>query len=449
MATILEFARELAAGRTSSVAIAEKALSRAQAPAGEGARIFIKLDPAKVLAQARASDELRKAGIVPSPLAGLPVTVKDLFDVAGEVTAAGSAVLAGAPPAASDAPVIARLRAAGAVLFGRTNMTEFAYSGLGLNPHYGTPSSPYDRATGRIPGGSSSGGAVSVADGIGVIGLGTDTGGSTRIPAAFCGVVGYKPTAARIPIDGVFPLAMTLDSVGPMGASVACCAIADAILAGAAPQVPPAAALAGLRLGIPQTLVLDDLEPAVAAAFQAVTKLLSSAGAHIVDIPVKPFGEIIEINRRVGLSPMEANYIHRDLLAHSGAGYDPRVRFRIQAGEKASAADYLAMLATRRDWMARVRAEIEPYDAILLPTVACLAPAIKPLLTDEDLYRRANMLVLRNTSLINFLDGCSLSIPCQAPGAAPVGLMIAGNAGSDRRIFAIGLAIEAALARRS
>jgi len=446
MATILELASDLAAGRSTSVSIAEQALARARE--GEGPRTFVRLDPDKVLAQARASDALRKAGIVPSPLAGLPVTIKDLFDVAGEITTAGSAVLASAAPAAKDAPVIARLRAAGAVLFGRTNMTEFAYSGLGLNPHYGTPSSPWDRATGRIPGGSSSGGAVSVADGIGVIGLGTDTGGSTRIPAAFNGIVGYKPTARRIPIDGVFPLATSLDSVGPMGASVDCCALCDAVLAGEAPQPVRPATLAGLRLAVPQTLVLDDLDREVAAAFAAATSLLSAAGAKVVDIPLAPFGEIIEINRRVGLSPMEAFHVHRALLASDGERYDPRVRFRIMAGEKAGAADYLEMLATRRDWIARTSVEIEPFDAIVLPTVPCIAPPIGPLLTDEDAYRRSNMLVLRNTSLINFLDGCALTLPCQGPGSAPVGLMIAGLAGADRKIFAIGKAVEQALARR-
>jgi len=448
MTKLSELAQALAAGRTTSEAIVEEALARATDPAGEGARTFIALDRVRILAQARASDALRKAGITPSPLAGLPVSVKDLFDVAGEVTAAGSAVLRNAPPATVDSPAVARLRAAGAVLFGRTNMTEFAYSGLGLNPHHGTPASPWDRATGRIPGGSSSGGAVSVADGVVVMGLGTDTGGSTRIPAALCGVVGYKPTAARIPTAGVFPLAMSLDSVGPMAQSVECCALCDAILAGEPPRAPRAAALAGLRLAIPQTLVLDQLDQAVAAAYQAVLSRLAAAGCRIVDAPFLPFGEIAEINRRVGLSPMQAHYVHRELLARAGEGYDPRVRFRILAGERASAADYLAMLATRRDWIERVSAEAEPYDALLMPTVPIAPPAIAPLLRDEDAYRSTNMQVLRNTSLINFLDGCAISLPCHEPGSAPVGLMLASTAGRDHALFAIARAVEALLARR-
>jgi len=213
---------------------------------------------------------LRKAGIVPSPLAGLPISLKDLFDVAGETTSAGSAVLRDAPPAKADAPAVARLRAAGAVIVGRTNLTEFAYSGIGINPHYDTPRNPYDRATGRVPGGSTAGGAVSVADSMAVIGLGTDTGGSTRIPAALCGIVGYKPTQYRIPTNGVFPLSYSLDSIGPMGLSVACCAICDAVLAGETPAIPTPADLSGLRIAIPQTIVLDDLDQDVGRDFGPV-----------------------------------------------------------------------------------------------------------------------------------------------------------------------------------
>jgi aspartyl-tRNA(Asn)/glutamyl-tRNA(Gln) amidotransferase subunit A len=445
MRTILELSQALAAGRLTSEALADDILDRAARPDGEGKRVFIALDPDKVRAQARASDLLRKAGGVPSPLAGLPVSIKDLFDVAGETTSAGSVVLRGAPPAKVDAPTIARLRAAGAVLVGRTNLTEFAFSGIGINPHYDTPRNPYDRATGRIPGGSTAGGAVSVADEMAVIGLGTDTGGSTRIPAALCGIVGYKPTQSRVPTDGVFPLSMSLDSIGPMGPSVACCALCDAVLAGEPAVVPTPAVLAGLRLAVPQTLVLDALDEHVGRDFERALGRLSTGGAKLAEITLPTLTELDEINRPGGLSPMEAYYVHRELLERDGERYDPRVRFRIQGGGKASAADYLWTLDRRRDWIARTSRVLQAYDAFILPTVACIAPPIAPLLADETVFRRTNARVLRNTNPINFLDGCALSIPMHAAGQPPTGLMLCGLNGADARIFSIGMAVEAAL----
>lgn len=447
MKTVLELSRALAAGSTTSEALCEEALARATDPAGEGKRVFIKLETQKVLMQARASDMLRKAGIAPSPLAGLPVSIKDLFDVAGEVTSAGSVVLSDASPATSDAPAIARLRAAGAVLIGRTNLTEFAYSGIGINPHYGTPRNPYDRATGRIPGGSTAGGAVSVSDGMAVIGLGTDTGGSTRIPAALCGIVGYKPTKSRIPTDKVFPLSNSLDSIGPMGPSVACVAICDAILAGEAPVAPAPASLAGLRLAIPKTVVLDDLDSEVAKDFSRALECLSAAGVKLVETPLAQFGEMPDINKPGGLSPMEAYHVHKAMLERDGERYDQRVRWRIQGGSKASAVDYLWTLDRRRDWIARVTAEVAPFDGLIMPTVPGIAAPIQPIIESEDLYRTANFRNLRNTNLINFLDGCALSIPMHMHGSAPTGLMLCGLNGQDSRIFSIGSAVEAVLKR--
>ncbi len=442
MKTILELSQALTNGTLTSEALAEAVLACAADPDGEGKRIFIALDPAKVLAQARASDTLRKAGIVPSPLAGLPVSIKDLFDVAGETTSAGSVVLRDSAPASADAPAIARLRAAGAVLLGRTNLTEFAYSGIGINPHHGTPRNPYDRATGRVPGGSTSGGAVSVTDDMAVIGLGTDTGGSTRIPAALCGIVGYKPSQWRIPTAGVFPLSNSLDSIGPMGAGVACCAICDAILAGDQPAAPQPAELAGLRLGVPQSVALDALDDDVGRDFSQALERLSRAGVKLVETPMQPFTEMNDINRPGGLSPMEAYYIHRPLLERAGDRYDPRVRYRIEGGSKATAYDYLWTLARRRDWIARVSKEASAFDALVMPTVACIAPPLAPLVNDDDAFRRANARVLRNTSLINFLDGCALTIPMHAKGSAPTGLMLCGLNGQDARIFSIGAAVE-------
>src|SRR5216684_1186692 len=263
--TVLGLAEELAAGRTCSRTLIEAALARIAEPAGEGARSFVKVYADSARAAADAQDSLRKAGYVASPIAGLPVSVKDLFDVAGEQTLAGSKALDDSPPAQRDAPIVARLRAAGAILIGRTNMTEFAFSGVGINPHYGTPGNPHDRHL--IPGGSSSGAAVSVGDGQAVVAIGTDTGGSVRIPAAFCGIAGFKPTQYRIPRDGAVPLSTTLDSIGPLANSIACCAIADAFMAGESPVAPVPIPIEAMRLGVPQTYVLDGLMPEVANAF--------------------------------------------------------------------------------------------------------------------------------------------------------------------------------------
>ena len=262
-------ADELAAGRTSARALAEAALAKIHDPEGEGARAFIAVDDAAVLANADHMDGLRKRGRAPSRYAGIPFSVKDLFDQAGEVTRAGSMILASAPPAGVDAPAISRLKAMGLVVLGRTNMTEFAYSGVGLNPHYGTPKSVYDRKTGRIPGGSSAGAGVSVGDGMCALAIGSDTGGSCRIPAAFNAIVGYKPSFGRIPTDGVFPLARSLDSVGPLAVSVSSAAIADAIMAGDWDGRIARREASTLRLGIPRHIVLDNLDPEVAAAFDA------------------------------------------------------------------------------------------------------------------------------------------------------------------------------------
>ncbi|WP_244510673.1 amidase [Microvirga guangxiensis] len=433
----------LTEGRTTSLALTEEALSRASDPNGEGRRVFTKVYPEQARAAAQASDILRKAGLVRSSIDGLTVSIKDLFDVAGEVTMAGSVARADEPAAAKDATVVKRLRAAGAVIVGRTNMTEFAYSGLGLNPHYDIPRNPWDRETGRIPGGSSSGAAVSVTDGMAVAGIGSDTGGSVRIPAAFCGLVGFKPTAARVPMDGVLPLSFSLDSIGAIAPSVTCCAILDAIMAGDEAPLPRSADIGKLRFAVPTTLALEGMDNDVAGAFQAALSSLSAAGAHIDEISVPEFAGLAAINTKGGFTAAEAWTWHRDLIERAGDRYDPRVVSRILRGKEISAADYLDLLAARKAWKAGVEARIEGYDALLLPTVPVVAPSIAELAASDEVYYSTNGLVLRNATLINFLDGAALSVPCHAPGSAPVGLMIAGPAGADRKILAIGMAIEA------
>ncbi|MSQ19560.1 MAG: amidase [Betaproteobacteria bacterium] len=443
MALLAEIAGRLASGATTSEALVERALANAHS--GEGPRTFIKVYDAAARAAARAADRLRSHGVTPSPLAGVPISIKDLFDVRGEPTPAGSKVLADAAPASCDAPVVARLRAAGAIIIGRTNMTEFAFSGLGINPHYGTPCNPFDRATGRIPGGSSSGAAVSVSDEMSDAGIGSDTGGSVRIPAALCGLVGFKPTAHRVPREGVLPLSTTLDSIGPIARSVACCALVDAIMAGDEPVVPVALPISGLRLGVVRDYVCERLEPVVATAFERALSILSAAGARLCEVPFSELTQIPALNGSGGFAGSEAYAWHRNLLKERGAEYDPRVAVRIAFAQGMSAADYIELGGVRARMIARAMLVTSPYDALLMPTTASIAPSIDALERDDDQYARANYAMLRNPTTINFLDGCALSIPCHASGDAPVGLMVAGMSNADQRILQVGQAIEAAL----
>jgi aspartyl-tRNA(Asn)/glutamyl-tRNA(Gln) amidotransferase subunit A len=444
MRRIDELAQALAGGTITSRSLIEGSLAKIADPAGEGARAFIKTHANQARAMADAADALRKANRAPGPYAGIPIALKDLFDIAGEPTPAGSAILANAPDAKANAPVVARMLAAGFIPVGRTNMTEFAFSGLGINPHYGTPASPWDRDSKRIPGGSSSGTAVAVADGMVAAGLGTDTGGSCRIPAAFCGIVGYKPTAARIPITGVLPLAPSLDSVGPLALSVACCAEIDAILAGETPFAPTPANLNGLRLAIPENMVLDGMDDTVAAAFDKALAALSAAGASIIRTRFEDFAELPGINAKGGLAASEAYAWHRHLLATRGAGYDPRIRVRIARGEHMSAADYLDVLKARVRLIASFDRATAPYDCVLMPSVPIIAPRIADL-DDERSYNSINMLILRNTALGNFFDRCAISIPCHRAGDAPAGLMLMGERMGDARLFGIAAAVEAVL----
>ncbi|WOP15444.1 amidase [Ottowia sp. SB7-C50] len=447
--TIAQLATDLSAGRTTSRALTEAALTRALDPAGEGARVFTRIDADRARAMAETSDALRAVGVVRSPLEGLPVSIKDLLDVAGQVTTAGSVVLKDAPAAERSAPVIERLVAAGAVIVGRTNMTEFAFSGLGLNPHYGTPRNPWDRVGGgRIPGGSSSGAAVSVTDGMAVVGIGSDTGGSVRIPSALCGLTGFKPTQRRVPTAGALPLSTSLDSIGPLAATVHCCAVVDAILAGQTAVAPPARNVRDARLAVPDTLVLNDLDDAVASAFERACARLSAAGARLQRIAVPEFTELGQLHARGTLAGAEAWAWHRPLLAERGNAYDPRVGLRLRGGEAMGAADYIDLLAARRRWIAQVEARIAGFDALLMPTVPIVAPRVDALRDSDPAYFAANGLILRNPTLINFLDGCALSLPCHAEGEPPVGLMLAGAGGQDAHVLALGRAVESLLLNR-
>jgi aspartyl-tRNA(Asn)/glutamyl-tRNA(Gln) amidotransferase subunit A len=440
MRTLSQSAHDLATG-TSSRLLVEDCLARIGDAAGEGRRAFLKVHADQARAAADYIDTLRRHGAAPSRFAGIPVSVKDLFDIAGDVTTAGSVALCDAPAASRDAAVVARLRAAGFIPIGRTNMSEFAYSGVGLNPHYGTPCNPYDRAAGRIPGGSSSGAAVSVTDGMAVAALGTDTGGSCRIPAALCGIVGCKPTARRIPTDGVLPLSFTLDSVGPLAPTVACCAALDAVMAGEEPDDLPPYRVDGLRLAAPQTVVLDGMDQAVATAYAAAVSRLAKAGAKIVDLPLTEFSDIATLNRYGGFAASEAYAWHRRLIETRGSMYDPRVLLRMMRGKDQDAAHYIELIRARADLIGRTAAISGYYDALIMPTVPIIAPPLAWLEAEEQ-FRAVNLLVLRNTTIANVLDRCAISIPCHHRGDAPVGLMLVGEHGTDRRLFAIAAAVE-------
>jgi aspartyl-tRNA(Asn)/glutamyl-tRNA(Gln) amidotransferase subunit A len=442
MWTVAQLNAELASGRTTSRKLLEQALERIADPAGEGARAFVKVYAEAARAEADHCDRLRKAGVRRSAVDGLPVSLKDLFDVAGDVTRAGSKVLA--KHATEDAGAVARLRAAGAVFIGRTNMVEFAFGGVGLNPHYGTPRNPWDRKTGRVPGGSSSGAAVAQADGMCVMALGSDTRGSIRGPAALCGVAGFKPTARRVPREGAFPLSFTLDSVGPLANSIACCAAYDAILAGEPEARLVEMDVKGLRLLLPKSSALEDLDPEVEKAFFGAVERLRAAGAVPSEVPVPAFDRQDQYFKGGGLAGAEVVHIHKPLASRI-AEYDPRVGKRIAMGTSLSGADYVELLELRAAFIREIERLAAPYDAIVMPTVPCIAPAISQAGASDEEYFRWNLRILRNNGLANFLDGCAATLPCHEPGSAPVGFMVCGTAGRDRHVLAVAAAIERTL----
>jgi aspartyl-tRNA(Asn)/glutamyl-tRNA(Gln) amidotransferase subunit A len=389
-------------------------------------------------------DHLRKANAAPSRFAGIPISIKDLFDIKGQVTRAGSRALDDSAPAQADATVVARLRRAGFVVIGRTNMTEFAYSGIGINPHYGTPKSTWQRNVGYVPGGSSSGAAVSIADRMAYGALGTDTGGSCRIPAAYNGIVGYKPTQRRVPLDGGVPLSFTLDSFGPLANSTQCCATLDAVLADEPPPILTPRPIKGMRLAVPMTVALDDLDDPVAKTFERSLATLSRAGALIEHIEVPEFLDVGVINAKGGFAASESYAWHRYLLTSKGDIYDPRVSLRILRGEHISAADYIDLLNARRSLIARINLRLAPYDALVLPTTANTPPRIADL-ADDKAFTVQNLRALRNPTLINMIDGCAISLPAHRDGDVPVGLMLAAMGGADRRIFELAAGMEGAI----
>jgi aspartyl-tRNA(Asn)/glutamyl-tRNA(Gln) amidotransferase subunit A len=442
MATLTCLSDALRSGRLKSRDVVERMLARIDTPENRGSPVYLTTYPEQARRVAELYDRGRGDGIDLPPLAGIPISIKDLFDVAGEVTRAGSRVLEGEPPAAVDAECVRRLRRAGLIILGKTNMTEFAFSGLGMNAHFGTPANPADAAEPRIPGGSSSGAAVSVAAGMAAAAIGTDTGGSCRIPAAFCGITGFKPSSTRVSRDGVVPLSRSLDSVGPLGVSVSCCARLDSILSGTGSgEDVLSLAVEGARLGVVTNYVTDSQDSKVAAAMGAALERLAVAGARLVPLRIPELDDLPALNRSGGIVGAEAFAWHRDRLAAMGERYDPWVRARIEFSRDMSAAEYIRLLDERARIRAAVAQRISPLDALVMPTVQIVAPPMADLVTPEQ-SNPVNLLCLRNTALANFLDVPTVSIPCHAPGALPVGLMLMGRTGEDRRLLSLASGLE-------
>lgn len=418
----------------------EAAFSRIDDPKGEGARACLTIYRGQAKAAADAADARTSAEISLGPLDGTIMTIKDLFDVCGEVTRAGSRALAEeARPAVADAPVVRRLRAGGAVIVAKTNMSEFAYSGVGANPHFGTPGNPADRK--RVPGGSSSGAAVAAADGMCEIAIGTDTGGSCRIPGALCGIVGYKPSRQRIPTDGAFPLSYSIDSIGPIARSVDACAKADAVMAGEkyAPLEP--VSLAGLRMGIVQGAPLENLDETVGKRFPDAISRLRKAGTRLSDETLSLLGDMAQVNSKGGVQPAEAFTVHRDLLSRRADAIDPNVRVRLERSRNINAADYIDMVRQRARLIRLMDERIADLDVLALPTTPIVAPTLQEVAAGDD-FARKNAMLLRNTVIVNFFDLCAIALPLPREGGLPTSLMLVARNGRDHRLFRIAAAVE-------
>lgn len=426
---------QLHAGQTRLTEVLERCIAVAQGRACD--QVFV----GTLFDEARAASAQTRPG---APLAGLPISVKDLFDMQGWPSRAASQVLAEARPAEQDATAVARLRAAGGVVLGRTNMVEFAYAGVGLNPHFGTPHNVADPVTPRIPGGSSSGAAVSVATGAVFVGLGSDTGGSIRIPAALNGIVGFKPTARLVPTDGALPLSTTLDTACAMTRSVRDAIVAHEVLA-ACEVARTHRPLSACRLAWTASTFLDGADATVSRAFERSLNRLRAAGASVEEIDLPELADIGHLQAGGGLTAAESYAWHRTLMAAHRHRYDPRVLSRIERGAGISAADYIDLLLARQVWVSRMAERLAGFDAVVSPTVPVVAPPIASVQHNDAEYFRLNALLLRNTTVVNLLDGCAISLPCHLPGELPVGLMLWHAALHDDAVLNLALTVEAAL----
>lgn len=403
--TLTELAAAYRSGELGAVEVAQTYLAKL-----EPGPVYRLVTERRTLEQAHRADANFAAGIDLGPLQGVPIALKDLMDTRGDVTAAGARAFLDNPPAAEDCPAAARLDAAGAVFLGKTTMTELAFSGLGLNPHFGTPANALDSA--RIPGGSSSGSAVAVALGLACAAIGSDTGGSVRIPAAFNGLVGLKTTDGAIPTDGCVPLSTTLDTLGPITKTVEDAWHLWRALLGASPAPFGPREVAGLKLIAPTTVLQEGLDAGVAAGFERACELLREQGATVETLELPVLTELDGLYRRYGsFAAMEAFALYEAVLERRGELFDPRVAGRILQSRSRSATDYIRLGYERTRLQRLFWEACEGYDAVLSPTVAALPPKLEGL-EDDDAYFAANAAVLRNTTVFNLLGVPAVSVPC-------------------------------------
>jgi aspartyl-tRNA(Asn)/glutamyl-tRNA(Gln) amidotransferase subunit A len=429
-------AAALERGDFSAAELVELTLARLELDGASS--VFISLMRERAMEDARASDDRRRKGACLSAWDGIPLAWKDNYDIEGMPTTVGSDIYRAAPPARRDAALVAASRATGLVAVGKTNMTEFAYSGLGLNPHYGTPENPGAALPDRAPGGSSSGSAVAVAAGLVPVAIGSDTAGSVRVPASFCGVWGFKASQGHHPLGGVYPLSSSLDSVGHFANSAEDLATLDTLLRGDVGPATRAPDLRDLEFLIPETVVFDDAEPGVRTRFDAFVRHLEAEGARIERGPMPAFAETTELFRRHGtLTVAEAYTYHHDLLASDAAErMDQRVRRRMETAKGFSAQDYITLQWARRR-LTRETAEFLGGRFLLFPTVAITAPSIAVLSSDDGLFATTNLLALRNTMLGNYLGTPGVSIPIGTDDdGLPVGALISAPQGHDTRVLA-------------
>lgn len=444
MAGLRALSLALETGEISSTKLVEAALSRAH----QSKSVFVKINPS-LIRQTYLIDRDRKRGKSNKPLVGIPIALKDLFNVQGEKTFAGSVVCKHyAKIEATDAPVIAPLRDAGLLFFGRTNMSEFAFSGMGINAHYGTPLSIWDRETGRLPGGSSSGSAVAVAEGIVVASLGSDTAGSCRIPAAFNGIVGVKPSHGRFSLEGIYPLAPTLDAPGPLAVDVDSCFILDQLMCGnlqPGDELPPLTPepMDSIRLAVPEVNLMQDMDDDVAACFDRALTVLREAGINISSAPVPSIDACDDFFPTRALVLYEVYQAHKDMLDAHGDDYDPFVARRMLTGADITCEEQQSRYAERNGLVQDFETQFNALDidALIYPTVACIPPALAET-EDPDDATRVNLRCLRNTATVNHFNGCAISLPCHTPGEAPVGLMLAARNGDDEKLYRLAQTIE-------
>jgi aspartyl-tRNA(Asn)/glutamyl-tRNA(Gln) amidotransferase subunit A len=451
-----EQARLIARGDLSPVELTRLYLDRISTH-NETLSAYISVTADRAMAMAQAAESALSGGDHRGPLHGIPIALKDLFDVSGLVTTGGTIILRD-NVAERDATAARRLFEAGAVLLGKTHMVEFAFGGAGINHHYGTPWNPWDADVHRLPGGSSSGSAVAVAGGLASAALGSDTGGSVRIPASFCGLVGLKPTFGRVSCAGALPLDPSLDSVGPLSRCVTDAAMVYNVIAGVDPfdsgtlAVPPfvpvedlEAEVGGMRLCIPREYFWDDVEPAVEAAVRATAGVFADLGAYVDEVTLDPLNRLNELRSFKNLTAVETCVSYGTLLEERGQDFDPIVRERMVDGFDVSAVEYLTVRRFRDTLQRDAAAAMADIDVLLVPTTPFVAPAVDDCDDQGPEYWRINGMCLRNTAAANLLGLCAISLPCGfTEDGLPIGLMLIGRPHEEEQLLRLARAYEAA-----